>query len=224
MKEEQETREGSVEVAIPNDWPLHSDSIAGVAGALSKLQGELPLIKQTGYNPHFKNKFCEVREIVRVTYPLLAKNGLALTQLTKPHKGTLWLVTVLMHEKTDTWLKGYWPMVPERKGQQALGSEHTYARRRGLEGILGIGTGDNEDDGEAAEVDTPKSKSNFTAADSLIQRLEELVGDHEESVNNFLINNNVIKQKQTFRDVDEKTAAEIVKRPSDLIAKATNGS
>jgi hypothetical protein len=127
-----------------------------------------------------------------------------------------------MHEKTDTWLKGYWPMVPERKGQQALGSEHTYARRRGLEGILGIGTGDNEDDGEAAEVETPKS--NFTAADSLIQRLEELVGDHEESVNNFLINNNVIKQKQTFRDVDEKTAAEIVKRPSDLIAKATNGS
>jgi hypothetical protein len=220
MKEEQqETREGSVEVAIPNDWPLHSDSIAGVAGALSKLQGELPLIKQTGYNPHFKNKFCEVREIVRATYPLLSKYGLALTQLTKPHKGTLWLVTVLMHEKTGEWLKGYWPMVPERKGQQALGSEHTYARRRGLESILALGTGDNDDDGEITE-----GRSNFTAADSLIQRLEELIGDHEESVNNFLINNNVIKQKQTFRDVDEKTAAEIVKRPSDLIAKATNGS
>ena len=221
MKEQQEIREGSVEVAVPNDWPLHSDSIAGVAGALSKLQGELPLIKQTGYNPHFKNKFCEVREIVRVTYPLLAKNGLALTQLTKPHKGTLWLVTVLMHEKTDTWLKGYWPMVPERKGQQALGSEHTYARRRGLESILGIGTGDNAADGEAAEETT--SQSSFTVADSLIQRLEELLGGHEDAVNDFLREHNMIKKKQTFRDVDEKTASSIIKRPNDLIAKATTG-
>jgi len=220
MKEEQqETREGSVEVAIPNDWPLHSDSIAGVAGALSKLQGELPLIKATGINPHFKSKFCKLTDMVVPSYPLLSKYGLSVVQLTKPHNSVLWLVTVLMHEKTGEWLKGYWPMVPDRKGQQALGSEHTYARRRGLEGVLALGTGDNDDDGELTE-----GRSNFTAADSLIQRLEELIGDHEESVNNFLINNNVIKQKQTFRDVDEKTAAEIVKRPSDLIAKATNGS
>ena len=221
MKEQQETREGSVEVVIPNDWPLHSDSIAGVAGALSKLQGELPLIKQTGYNPHFKNKFCEVREIVRVTYPLLAKHGLSVTQLTKPHDGTLWVVTMLMHEKTDTWLKGYWPMIPERKGQQALGSEHTYSRRRGLESILGIGTGDGDDDGEAAEANT--ASSTFTAAESLIQRMEELIGDHETPVNEFLLKSKKIKQKQTFRDVDEKTAAAIIKRPNDLIAKATTG-
>ena len=222
MKEQQENTEGSAQVAIPHDWPLHSDSIKGVAGALSKLQGELPLINQTGYNPHYGNKFCQLRDIVEVSYPLLAKYGLSVSQLTVPKDGRLWHVTILMHDASGTWLKGYWPMTPERKGQQALGSEDTYACRRGLANIIRAGTGDVDDDGEAAEKEEGPT-SNFTTADSLIQRLEELLADHEDAVNKFLRERKSIKAKQTFRDVDEKTAAAIIKRPNDLIAKATTG-
>jgi len=143
------------------DWSISSPSIKGVALALSKAQPEwADGVVETGRNPHFKrpdgtpSTFQQLGDLVAKAGPILAKNGLAVTQKTVPKETSagvrMFLVTTILHGATDTWLRGYWPMSPERKGQQALASEHTYSKRQGYGGMLVIPPAE-DDDGEASE-------------------------------------------------------------------------
>ena len=66
----------------------------------------------------------------------------------------------------------------------------------------------------------PKSKSK---PDTTAQ-LEKVLGEHEEAANKLLEQigwiNDGKKTGQTFRDLDEKNANEVLARPSDFLAKA----
>ena len=132
-----------------DSWAETSDSIKGVATALSKFQGEMEFAKASQTNPHFKSKFAGLPETVEATHKLLAKHGLAITQTTKPINGRMYLVSRLMHGATDSWIRGWWPMMPKQQSQQALASEHTYARRQAIQGVVMLPAAD--DDAEAAE-------------------------------------------------------------------------
>jgi len=143
------------------DWSTQSESIKGVATALAKAQPEWAGgVTETGKNPHFKrhdgspSTFQQLCDMVAKAGPILAKNGLSVTQVTVPKETSagvrMMLVTTVMHGATDTWLRSYWPMTPDRKGQQALASEHTYSKRQGYGGALVIPPVD-DDDGEASE-------------------------------------------------------------------------
>jgi len=224
MSEQKENREvPSNTAAEPYGWEETSESIKGVAGALSQLQGELHGVKEGGINPHFDSTFIELRDMVKVANPLLTKNGLSITQTTKPVDGRLWLITRLMHDESGTWIKGYWPMTPDRKGQQALGSEHTYARRQGFGGLLVIPPSEDDDAEASDRADGGEVKQFPIRVAMVIQKMEDAIGEHEEAVNEFLRRSKKIKTEQTFRDVDSATANEILRRPNDLIAKAVTG-
>lgn len=192
-------------------WEETSESISAIGSAMSKLQGEKLLIKKTGKNPHFDSEFMELWCIVAASFPLLNKHNLCVVQTSKPINGKLWLITRMIHGPSGEWIKGYWPMTPERKGQQALGSEHTYARRRGLEGIIGLAPSDGSDDDGEGEV---------MEGMAFVQQLERVCEKHEIAINEFLRSQDHINQHQTFRDVPEKLGRAILKRPNDLIAKA----
>jgi len=130
-------------------WAETSETIKGVAAALSKFQGEMEFAKASQTNPHFKSKFAGLPETVEAANKLLGKHGLSITQTTKPINGRMYLITRLMHGASGQWIRGWWPMMPKQQSQQALASEHTYARRQAIQGILMIPAAD--DDAEAAE-------------------------------------------------------------------------
>ncbi len=143
------------------DWSIQSDSIKGVSTALAKAQVDWSGgVAETGKNPHFKrhdgspSTFQKLQDMVEKAGPILSKNGLAVTQVTVPKETSagvrIFLVTTVMHGSTDSWIRSYWPMNPDRKGQQALASEHTYSKRQGYGGTLVIPPAD-DDDGEASE-------------------------------------------------------------------------
>lgn len=52
------------------------------------------------------------------------------------------------------------------------------------------------------------------------EKLSEALGEHEASVNAFFLKVGWIKDKQTFRDLAEDKAAQVLSRPADVIAKA----
>tara|TARA_R100001530_G_scaffold28654_7_gene22707 strand:+ start:4691 stop:5218 length:528 start_codon:yes stop_codon:yes gene_type:complete len=143
------------------DWSTQSRSVKGVATALAKAQPDWSGgVIETGRNPHYKradgtpSSFQQLCDMVAKAGPILAKNGLAVTQVTVPKETSagvrIFLVTTVMHGATDSWIRSYWPMAPERKGQQALASEHTYSKRQGYGGVLVIPPAE-DDDGEASE-------------------------------------------------------------------------
>tara|TARA_E500000081_G_scaffold128927_1_gene137570 strand:+ start:5578 stop:6126 length:549 start_codon:yes stop_codon:yes gene_type:complete len=136
------------------DWSTSSTATGKLAAALSKAQGEWAKgVMAGGDNPHFNSKFVELKDGVSIAAPVLAKNGLCVTQSTVPKtcngQDRMFLETELSHTSGE-WRKSYWPMSPERKGQQAMASEHTYACRRSYLGLLVI-PAFKDDDAEASE-------------------------------------------------------------------------
>ena len=121
---------------VREDWSTQSDSIKGVATALAKAQPKWAKgVVETGRNPHFTkpdgtpSKFQQLCDLVAKAGPILAENGLSVTQVTVPKETSagvrMFLITTVMHGSPDTWLRSYWPMPPERKGPQAMSREHT---------------------------------------------------------------------------------------------------
>ena len=129
----------------------HSDSIAKIASALVKAQGELNAVSKDGNNPHFGKRYATLANIVDSTRETLRKNGLAVVQTFAETDGSyIDLTTTLLHESGE-WLQGTLTMRPSKADPQGLGSAATYARRYALSAILGIVT-DDDDDGNMASA------------------------------------------------------------------------
>lgn len=134
-----------------------SESISGIATALSEAQGEFPIIPKESSNPFFKSKYAELSTIVRTVQPVLRKHGLSVTQLTEDGESGITVRTMLMH-KSGEYISGTLKMQPVKSDPQGIGSAITYARRYGLSAILGIAT-DDDDDGAAASGTTGQAKT-----------------------------------------------------------------
>ena len=107
-----------------------SENIDQLASALAKAQSQLPPVKKTGRNPHLKNEYATLDDIINATRKPLTDNGLAYTQLLRGTNGTVKLTTMLMHE-SGQWISST-VVVEASSGNrgvneiQALGSSITY--------------------------------------------------------------------------------------------------
>jgi len=124
--------------------------------ALSALQGELKPIKRDATNPFFKSKYAPIEAIYDVLLPLLANNGLAITQTTEIRNDMLVLHTRLCHISGET-IASEWPVAKVHQKQQEIGSALTYARRYSVISICGV-TSEEDDDGNAASGKTEPYK------------------------------------------------------------------
>jgi hypothetical protein len=129
-----------------------SESITKLAIALAKFQATCPTIEKKKDNPFFKSKYAALDDIIQAIRKPLSDAGLSYTQF--PTDGSL--TTVLMHESGE-FIHGSMPIhAKKEKDPQAYGSAITYARRYSLASVLGLAVGDEDDDGNAANI--PKGK------------------------------------------------------------------
>lgn len=127
---------------------MNSEKLDQLAIALCAVQKELRPAKKNSRNPHFNSTFADLESDWEAARDLLSKNGLCVIQRgAHVEKGDFVLVTTLLHISGQYISGNYW-IAPEKPGPQALKSAWTYARRCGLEGILGLTSDD--DDGNAA--------------------------------------------------------------------------
>jgi hypothetical protein len=137
-----------------------SESIAALADALSKAQGEFESVAKgesaeipgkegkRGYS----YKYADLPSIVDAVRPTLAKHGLSVSQFPVLGPGGASLTTQLMHSSGE-WMRGTIDLpVGPNVTAQALGSALTYLRRYCFGGVLGIVT-DADDDGAKATSD-----------------------------------------------------------------------
>lgn len=126
-----------------------STTIAELAKALCKAQGEMKNAPKDTVNPFFKSHYADLASCWEALRPVLSKNGLSVTQYTNVSQDGTVLVTLLLHASGE-WIRGTYPIHPKDNSPQALGSAITYAKRYALQAITGLASDD--DDGNAAQT------------------------------------------------------------------------
>ena len=129
------------------EFPNRSASIATLASALAKAQGEMHGATKDSTNPHFKSKYADLASVWDACRAPLAKNGLAILQPVTAEGNAVTVTTILAHSSGE-WIAESLTMTAQQNTPQAVGSTITYGRRYGLSSMVGIAPED--DDGEAA--------------------------------------------------------------------------
>ena len=148
-----------------------SESIQNLAAALSKAQAEFPVIKFDSVNPFLKNSYASLGAVIAGSRPVLAKNGLAVTQLTFGEDGVVGVETMLLHSSGE-WISDRVSMqVGEERGKssaQVAGSIVTYLRRYSLASILGIYADEDGDGNKPAPAELKAREENKPVEDASV--------------------------------------------------------
>jgi hypothetical protein len=124
-----------------------SESIKEIAVALHKFHGLMGKVGKDAVNPHFKNKYASLSNIIEATTPHLNAVGLSIIQL--PCESGL--ETMLLHTSGEYISSVSATPCKDASNPQALGSALTYARRYALGAVLSLNI-DEDDDAQRATV------------------------------------------------------------------------
>lgn len=158
----------------PNGLERHfrrSESIAAIAGALAKAQGELePAIKDSA-NPFFKSKYADLASIFKSIRAPFSKYELAVVQFPRSTPEGVEVETMLAHSSGE-WMAETLSLPVSKYDSQGVGSAISYARRYALQSIAGVPADD--DDGEAAVAGPRKLREMCLKALNAAKSLEDL--------------------------------------------------
>lgn len=139
-----------------------SESIANLALALAKAQGELSNPKKTSANPFFKSKYADLSEVINVSKSVLSEHGLSVVQLASYSDSMAHVETIILHA-TGEFISETLSLPVVKHDAQSIGSVVTYARRYSWAAICGLAQED--DDGNAAVGrDKPLPAVNYAEA------------------------------------------------------------
>lgn len=124
-----------------------SQTIAELAKALVAFQAEIETVGYDAANPFFRSKYATLTNLVECSKKLLAKHGLAVSQLTEDDGA---VTTMLVHTSGE-YLYSKLSLKPVKDDPQGRGSCLTYARRYSYAAILGL-VSDEDDDGNKASA------------------------------------------------------------------------
>lgn len=126
--------------------------------ALCAAQSELEHATQNAVNPHLKNKYANLANVIDAVRPVYNKHGIGVTQriVHASLEGHVAVMTTL-HMPSGFALSDTCQLPVSKNDAQGCGSAITYARRYGLGAIACIAS-EKDDDGEAAVQKTPAAK------------------------------------------------------------------
>lgn len=140
-----------------------SELLNEIFSALAKAQAEMGVAGHNAANPHYKSKFSDMTELVRVSRPALAKYGLSVSnQIVPDANGDHYMYCVLGHS-SGQWIETRIRLSPDKSDIQSLGKYITYLRRYTYSSLVGVVSSGEDDDGESLMTDArsaPQSNMN----------------------------------------------------------------
>ena len=125
-----------------------SESIAGLAAALAKAQGQMKGAIKDSANPFLKTKYADLASVVEAIRAAFSANGLSYIQTVEPSdKDEVRVETTLLHASGEWISCGVLSLPVSKVDAQGYGSALTYARRYSLSAAVGVAPED--DDGNA---------------------------------------------------------------------------
>ena len=133
-----------------------------ISKALVRAQAEMPTVPMNATNPFLKNRYADLGSVIETVRPVLAKHGLAFSQMPVGIGGEVGIKTILIHESGEFFESTITLPLANEKGKsaaQVAGSIITYLRRYSLNGILGIyADEDNDGNQPAAKKKAPPAQ------------------------------------------------------------------
>ena len=134
---------------------LTSDKTDKILPALAKALANIGAVKKDSDNPFFKSKYADINSIYEtVREPLLSEGILILQPIVSKHSPVSgefkdYVVTQLVHSESGQYVSSEFPIISKDSNDpQKIGAASTYARRFGLQSLIGLATED--DDGNTA--------------------------------------------------------------------------
>jgi len=147
-----------------------SESITNLAKALSLAQGAMGKAQMSSTNPHFKSKYADLESLWDACKYFLHTNGLSVVQLPSCEAGQYYVETILLHSSGE-WISGKCYIQPGKLDPHGIMSSYTYARRGGLQAMVGL-CGDSDDDGNSAmNFSTPSRPSTSSKSATPMARI-----------------------------------------------------
>jgi hypothetical protein len=132
----------------------HSEQMDQLATALAAAQRVLKGSAKSATNPHLKNRYSTLGDVMDACRDALASHGLSVVQTFEAQDDAgITLRTTLLHQ-SGQWISGALRMPLEKPSAHAVGSAATYARRYSLAALVGV-VADDDDDGAAAVQAAP---------------------------------------------------------------------
>lgn len=137
---------------------LNRNAMVSFNAAMAEMQSDIPTIEKSGaivVNGQERSRYARFEDIMRVVKPVMQRHGFAVSFRTQTGEGFVKITGVLMHkdghrEETDMQL----PIDSSgsKNTVQAIGSSTAYGKRYVLCALLNIATGDEDDDGQGADI------------------------------------------------------------------------
>lgn len=115
--------------------------------AFLKAQATFTAASKGGKNPHLKNRYSTLADVMTSCADALEAHGFVLLQDTSTSERGVSVYTRVIHAASGQWVQGE-VTLPAQTTAQGVGSAITYGRRYGLSALLALVSED--DDGNAA--------------------------------------------------------------------------
>lgn len=129
-----------------------SEQLKELFTALAKAQAEMPIAGLNKKNPFFKSSYADLMELVRVSRPVLTKNGLSVTQIILKDETSKEVLHTILGHNSGEWLESRMTLNPSKTDPQSLASYLSYLKRYSYAAIVGVVASDEDDDGESAVI------------------------------------------------------------------------
>lgn len=159
--------------------------------ALLSVQTEMPKIDKDGKNPHYKNAYATLPNVLSTVLPIMHKHGLFFTSSETKIDNDEYLLLEIIHAGTGNKITSNVKLI-NIPDMQKLGSAYTYGTRYGLLAMLGISP-DLDDDGNSVSLPQQKTETKpkpeskpatevKTAPDDLCDLLALLIDENKEAI------------------------------------------
>ncbi len=153
---------------------MHSDSIKSLLPALSAAIEEMADPVKNASNPHFKNKYADLGEVIECSEAALAKHKMLVTEtLEMLEGGGQALRTRVWHTPSGEWLDSVVRLLIGKMEMQPLGSAITYARRYARKSLFGMV--DVDDDAQASAKKPKKADAKDLPPVAKFEMVEEAI-------------------------------------------------
>lgn len=146
-----------------------SETIAELAKALNKAQGDMSGAKKGAANPFFKSKYSDLNSVIDALRVPFFENGLSYSQFPINDGDRVGVETILMHTSGE-WIASKLTFPTAKKDAQSGGSAITYAKRYALQAMAGIPSEDDDGNGAMTASQQVKRKSELECSIELINQ------------------------------------------------------
>lgn len=190
-----------------------SDSIAELATALAAAQAEVENASKNATNPHFRNSYADLAEVLNTVRPVFAKHKLAISQWPMYADGVASVETVLTHASGE-FVSNTASCRVTKDDAQGVGSATTYLRRYSLAAVAGIAQED--DDGNAAAQKPQKRPPSEDLTPLLATLRDAAMGGSKALQDAFKALPNTVGKKQVWEE--NSAALKAAAKEADLVA------